>query len=155
MVEKLDKVGLEQFFNKEITPDYEGYVQISDRKGFFILENGVSTQTEGNYSVVLGSFWNSVHNESGDNFIIEAAFYSKDKNCSILIRQINNYWSVSQFDLGKFSEKTLKEVKFFSKYSKKVKIAQLWSEKIDPFCEGFSVLKPVASVFYGFDGGDK
>ena len=117
--------------------DYEGYIQlmgekISKEKHVF-LSGGLATGLAEN------------------ELIYEAYFFSKSKNKSISIRQINDAWFVDETDLSsiKFDENDIKT--FYSKFGDfKIKMAQIWTEENDELCEKMPVLKFKKAVFAGF-----
>jgi len=112
--------------------EYEGYVQFSNRpidleKDLFPNSNGIT-------------------DEKG--FVYEAHFY-KD-NQSIMIRQINDSWIVSQ------SDTTDAEFEVFHGISNlKIRMAQIWKPEPDELCEGMSVMKLKKVVFAGFEKDKK
>lgn len=117
--------------------DYEGYIQlmgekISKEKHVF-LSGGLAPGLAEN------------------ELIYEAYFFSKSKNKSISIRQINDAWFVDETDLSsiKFDENDIKT--FYSKFGDfKIKMAQIWTEENDELCEKMPVLKFKKAVFAGF-----
>lgn len=117
--------------------DYEGYIQlmgekISKEKHVF-LSGGLAPSLAEN------------------ELIYEAYFFSKSKNKSISIRQINDAWFVDETDLSsiKFDENDIKT--FYSKFGDfKIKMAQIWTEENDELCEKMPVLKFKKAVFAGF-----
>jgi len=108
--------------------EYEGYVQFSHRP--IDLERDLFPRA------------NDIADEKG--FVYEAHFY-KD-NQSIMIRQINDSWIVSQTDT------TDAEFEFFHGISNlKIRMAQIWKPEPDELCEGMSVMKLKKVVFAGFE----
>ena len=123
--------------------NYEGYVQFSDTP---LRECDVF---EGYQDIKL---------TPTKGFVYESHF-SNGKE-SIMIRQQNAEWVVSETDISKVEnedinlyalEKTshLKGVK-----SKWVKMAQIWEAKEDELCNGMDVMKLQKVVFVGFEKGE-
>ena len=111
---------------------YEGYVQFSHRA--IDLERDLFPRD------------NDIADEKG--FVYEAHFY-KD-NQSIMIRQINDGWIVSQTDT------TDAEFEVFHGISNlKIRMAQIWKPEPDELCEGMSVMKLKKVVFAGFEKDKK
>ena len=82
---------------------------------------------------------------SGKNgFIIEMHLYSEGS--SITIRRIDKGWYLDKVFVSNEDTKI-----FFAQYGKKVKMAQIWEEKEDEFCEGMDVLSLEKVVFAGFE----
>ena len=107
---------------------YEGYVQFSHRP--IDLERDLFPRA------------NDIADEKG--FVYEAHFY-KD-NQSIMIRQINDSWIVSQTDT------TDAEFEFFHGIANlKIRMAQIWKPEPDKLCDGMSVMKLKKVVFAGFE----
>jgi len=112
--------------------EYEGYVQFSHRA--IDLDRDLFPRD------------NDIADEKG--FVYEAHFY-KD-NQSIMIRQINDGWIVSQTDT------TDAEFEVFHGISNlKIRMAQIWKPEPDELCEGMSVMKLKKVVFAGFEKDKK
>jgi len=112
--------------------EYEGYVQFSHRA--IDLKRDLFPRD------------NDIADEKG--FVYEAHFY-KD-NQSIMIRQINDSWIVSQTDT------TDAEFEVFHGISNlKIRMAQIWKPEPDELCEGMSVMKLKKVVFAGFEKDKK
>ena len=107
---------------------YEGYVQFSHRA--IDIEKDVFLDKEP-----------KVENEAG--FIYEAHFSNEEK--SIMIRQVNDAWLVSETDISNAELET-----FHAIAGLKVKMAQIWEAKADELCEGMEVMKLQKVVFAGF-----
>jgi len=116
--------------------NYQGYVQFSDEKirKCDIFEN-----------------FQDIQNPK-KGFIFEAHFYSKEKNESISIRQINNSWKVSITDTSKVDKNDIQ--KYISNISDNffIKMAQIWIEDNDELCEKMEVKRLKKVVFVGFEG---
>lgn len=89
-----------------------------------------------------------------NDLIYEAHFFNASSKKSILIRQINDAWLVDETDLSGVSldPKENPDVQeFYSKFDGiKIKMAQIWIEEKDEFCEKMPVLKFKKSAFAGF-----
>jgi CRISPR type III-associated protein (TIGR04423 family) len=112
---------------------YEGYVQFSDRP--------------------IEDIWTQKSNitvNAKDGFVYEAHFCNGVE--SIGIKQINAEWLVSKTDISNIKDEDT--LAYFS-YEKNVKMAQIWEEEADEFCEGMKVKKLKKVVFDGFVGGEK
>lgn len=113
--------------------NYQGYVQFSDRP--------------------IEDIWTSYSDiliETKDGFVHEAHFCNKEQ--SISVKQINESWFVSITDISNIKEED-KQI-YFAKDTN-VKMAQIWEEESDEFCEGMSVEKLKKVVFAGFVGGGR
>jgi len=123
---------------------YRGYVQFSHRP---LEKNDIFEDKNPNVATPKNGFVYEAHFSNGTN--------------SIMIRQQNAGWIVSETDLSAVEtkdtelyalEKTahLKDVK-----SKWVKMAQIWEAKEDELCEGMKVMKLKKVVFAGFEKDEK
>ena len=119
---------------------YEGYVQFSDeplRKCdvFEGLQDIKLTPTKG--------------------FVYEAHFCNAQK--SIMIRQQNAEWVVSQTAISDIDEKDIeyfaleKTTLLTNVKSNWVKMAQIWKSEADELCDGMEVMKLQKVVFAGFE----
>jgi len=119
--------------------DYEGYVQFSHRpieREKDIFHNGKKVE---------------IIDESG--FVYEAHFCNGSE--SVVIRQINDSWLISTTDISNIAPKdTEKYISDIKDFSYKIKMAQIWKEENDPFCENIPTLKLKKVVFAGFAKGD-
>ncbi len=121
---------LKQYYN-ELDSNFEGYVQMSDRK----LETFDTRPS-----------WDEIHETN--NFIFECCMFDGDR--SIMIRQINDRFSIIDKKISDYKERT--EELFFTKVGKKVKVIQIWEAQKDKNCCDFPVLKPTLQLFAGFQG---
>jgi len=112
--------------------EYEGYVQFSHRA--IDLDRDLFPRD------------NDIADEKG--FVYEAHFY-KD-NQSIMIRQINDGWIVSQTDTTDAAFEV-----FHGIADLKIRMAQIWEPEPDALCEGMSVMKLKKVVFAGFEKDEK
>ncbi|MCR4942211.1 MAG: TIGR04423 family type III CRISPR-associated protein [Campylobacter sp.] len=85
---------------------------------------------------------------SFDGIIFEAHFFNPSSKKSIQIRLVNDAWLISETELDKVDESDIKS--FHTKFGKKVKMAQIWREENDEYCENKAVLKLQKVVFAGF-----
>ena len=124
---------LEEFYNS-LNEEYEGYIQMSDRRIENIFESSSKLPK-----------WDDLHQDN--NFILELALFDKNTNRSILIREANGSWSVIDRVLNDNepidSFYTLRE-------NLKMKMAQIWEEEDDEFCLGMRVLEFKYLLFAGF-----
>jgi len=116
--------------------DYRGYVQFSHRpinkeKDIFINKDP------------------KVENENG--FIYEAHFYNGQE--PIMIRQINHSWIVSKTDISNVEDSDIEVYISDIKGCPKIKMAQIWEEEADEFCDRMMVKKLKKVVFAGFEDG--
>jgi len=116
---------------------YEGYVQFSHRPIDKTKDIFVDTDPK-------------VEDESG--FIYEAHFYNAKK--SISIKQINDSWLVDETDISKIADNDIKIYLTDIKEFYKIKMAQIWKEESDEFCENMKVKKLKKVVFIGFEKGE-
>ena len=114
---------------------YEGYVQFSaapiDAKCVFKKSNATQkfpTDKEG--------------------FISEAHFCNSET--SITIRRINAAWYIDKTDLSCIVDEA-KDIQTYHSKHGHIKMAQIWQEEKDDFCEGMNVLKLKKVVFAGFE----
>lgn len=114
--------------------NYEGYIQFSDEK---IRPCDIFTKDD----VIADKL------ETTKGFVYEAHFSNGEK--SISIKQINADWFVSQTDISNVSDE---DVQTYWALEKNVKMAQIWQEEADEFCEGMMVKKLKKVVFAGFVG---
>jgi len=116
--------------------NYQGYVQFSDMK---IRECDIFR----NLQKISLSLTNG--------FIYEAHFCNKEE--SIAVKQINNYWLVSISDISTANEN---ETEVFQGIENlKVRMTQIWEETNDNLCENMKVRKLSKVVFSGFIGDKK
>lgn len=116
--------------------NYRGYVQFSHRaidkeKDIFVDKSP------------------QVKNESG--FIYEAHFCNgKD---SVSIKQVNDSWLIDKTKDVSMSD-TQTYISDIQEFNYKIKMAQVWEEKIDDLCETMPVKKLKKVVFAGFEKGE-
>jgi len=114
---------------------YQGYVQFSNRA--IDKDRDIFIDKEP-----------KVQNEDG--FIYEANF-ANDKN-SINIKQINNEWLVATVDISRVLDSDIKTfVSDIENFNYKIKMAQIWQEESDKFCEGLKINNLKSVVFAGFE----
>jgi len=116
--------------------NYEGYIQFSDTK----IRDCDIFKKEDNISQKL---------QLTNGFIYEAHFYNGQE--SIMIRQINNSWIVSKTDILNISQNDIKSYISDITDLPKIKMAQIWEEEADKFCNGMMVKKLKRVVFAGFE----
>jgi CRISPR type III-associated protein (TIGR04423 family) len=131
-------------FYESLSSEFEGYIQMSDEK-----LNKVFTSKQ-----KLPS-WDSLHN--GKNFIFEACLFDGDR--SITIRQVNDKFALIDINLSDFNKENITLEYYVAKSLKekeelKIKISQIWEEKIDENCLDMKVLKPTIQLFSGFVKGE-
>jgi len=112
--------------------EYEGYVQFSHRA--IDLEKDIFPRKY------------DIENEKG--FVYEAHFCKDNK--SIMIRQVNHEWVVSETDISNAEEET-----FHGIADLKIKMAQIWEATPDKLCESMEVMKLKKVVFAGFEKGEE
>ncbi|MDF1884325.1 TIGR04423 family type III CRISPR-associated protein [Sulfurimonas sp. SAG-AH-194-C21] len=127
---KNNKQEIETYINS--LKGYEGYVQFSDRP----IED-IWTQKS------------DINVNAKDGFVYEAHFCNGTE--SISIKQINDSWFVSTTDISNISDE---DTQVYHAFEKNVKMAQIWGEVADEFCEGMKVQKIKKVVFVGFIKGD-
>ena len=141
--------------------DYEGYIQLMgkkiDKEQLFLA---------GERTPSLGE----------EELIYEAYFFNVNSKKSVSIRQINDGWFVDETELGGVNldpEKNPDVQEFYSKFKPdfsakfkdiKIKMAQIWQDEKDEFCEvlredgtreSLPVLKLQKIVFAGFVKDEK
>jgi CRISPR type III-associated protein (TIGR04423 family) len=113
---------------------YNGYVQFSNRP----IDKNKDIFLDGNVKI---------ENENG--FIYEAHFSNGTE--SIQIRQINDSWLVSITDISNIDKKDIQEyISDIEDFDYKIKMAQIWEECEDEYCENMKVKKITKVVFAGF-----
>ena len=112
---------------------YEGYVQFSDRP----IED-IWTQRS------------DITIDAKDGFVYEAHFCNGVE--SIGIRQVNATWLVSKTDISNVPSE---DTEIYFAHGKNVKMAQIWKNEKDEFCEGMLVKKLTKVVFAGFIKGEE
>lgn len=113
--------------------EYEGYVQFSHRA--IDLEKDLFPRAE------------NIELEDKNSFVYEAHFCKENR--SIMIRQINDRWYVSETEISNAELET-----FHAIAGLKVKMAQIWKSEPDDLCEGMDVMKLQKVVFAGFEKGE-
>jgi len=123
-----------------LSGEYEGYVQMSDSR--FKDEHLLYT------SQSLPA-WDTLH-PNDINYILEMALFDGEQ--SILVRQHNDKFLV----LTQTLDGTEPVDTYYTATSKtiKMKIAQIWEDVPNEFCENFNVLEPKALMFAGFDNAE-
>jgi len=118
--------------------NYQGYVQFSHRP--------IDKQKD----IFLNS---NIKVEDKDGFIYEAHFCNGSN--SIQIRQINDSWMVSQTDISNIPQNDIQTyISDIENFNYKIKMAQIWEEVEDRYCENMKVKKLKKVVFAGFEKGD-
>lgn len=92
-----------------------------------------------------------VDDESG--FIYEAHFCNGTN--SIQIRQINNEWKISQTDISNVQHEDTQVYISDITGCSNIRMAQIWEEKEDKYCENMKVKKLSKVVFAEFEKGDE
>ena len=86
-------------------------------------------------------------------FVVEANFYSREKQLSLQVRHVDGQYQVALIDLG-MADKSLKgESKTYLGHDldgRDFQVIEAWRPEADPFCEGMEVLVPAWSAFAGF-----
>ena len=133
-----NKKELEEFYNK-LDGEYEGYIQLSDRRIENVFEEEVLSK------------WDELHN--GINYILEMALFEPTTKRSILVRQHNSDWLV----LDETIDKSMPIERYFTVKNKpkQMKVAQVWEEKENEFCINMNVREPKYLLFAGFERGAK
>jgi CRISPR type III-associated protein (TIGR04423 family) len=116
--------------------NYEGYIQFSDEK---IRNSDIFTKED--------DIANKLTPTKG--FVYEAHFCNGVE--SISVKQVNAEWFISKTDISNISSE---DTQVYFAHGKNVKMAQIWEEKADEFCEGMLVKKLQKVVFAGFVGGE-
>lgn len=127
---------LKDYYNG-LNGKYQGYIQLSDKRIEHIFQNDTALPK-----------WDSLHN--GVNYILELALFDTNTQKSILVRQTNEKWLV----LEKFlTDNELNEAdKFYTvKENLQAKIAQIWEEKEDGFCNNLPTQTLQTLLFAGFE----
>jgi len=105
----------------------QGYIQMSDRKITDIWEN-----------------FSDISFTPKSGFVYEAHFFNGTD--SIAIKQINDSWYVDENKNISLSDTQI----YHAIGGLKVKMAQIWEEEDDEFCDNMPVLKLKKVVFAGF-----
>ncbi|TLT02800.1 TIGR04423 family type III CRISPR-associated protein [Aliarcobacter cibarius] len=129
-------------FYKSLSKEFEGYIQMSDKKLNKIFSSRQILPT-----------WEELHKK---NFILEACLFDGDR--SVTIRQVNDKFLVIDEKISNFSN--ISKEFFIAKslekdISLKAKFIQVWEEKEDVNCLNMKVLKPTIQLFAGFSIGDE
>ena len=93
--------------------------------------------------------WDDLHNTF--NYILELCLYNKQTRHSIVARQHNDSWLVLEKQLNDDDLANTENFETVVKETPRMRIAQIWQEESDPFCEGWKVLEPKALMFAGFE----
>ena len=134
-----------QTYLSELNGSFEGYVQMSAVAPVRLIEGGVPS-------------WDELHKKPTD-FVVEMALYDSSHRKSILIRQQNDQWQVTEAEIP--DENEADESWSFETYfvlthvsqegaTLKCKIATHWQPRTNPQCHDMEVLEPVAHYFAGF-----
>jgi len=128
---KKNKTEILEYINS--LKGYEGYVQFSNRpiEDIWTQKSDISVDAKG-------------------GFVYEAHFSNGVE--SISIKQVNDTWFVSQTDISNINKEELDVVHALTQ---NIKIAQIWEEKDDEFCEGMKVKKLQKVTFVGFESNSK
>ena len=127
---KKNKLEIETYINS--LKGYEGYIQFSDRP----IED-IWTQKS------------DIKVDAKEGFVYEAHFCNGSE--SITVKQINDGWVVSTTDISNMTDQ---DTQIYHAFKQNVKMAQIWEEVADKFCEGMKVKKIKKVVFVGFEKGD-
>ena len=128
---KKNKTEIVEYINS--LKGYEGYVQFSDRP----IKDIWTTPSD-------------INIDPKDGFVYEAHFCNGKE--SIAIHQLNGDFFVSVTDISQIPKE---DTQTYHAYEKNVKMAQVWEEKEDEFCEGMGVEKLQKVVFAGFIQGEE
>lgn len=89
-------------------------------------------------------------------FIVEGHLWSEEDRCNIQVRSIDGARHIARIDLGDVSEEdhylieeavyVAHDIPGYSHY----RVFEAWEEKVDPLCEGMTVLVPAWTAFCGF-----
>ena len=129
---------------KDTKDTYVGYIQMSDKR----IEHVYTKEQQ--LPPLDTLYVDSSGNESKVNYVLELALLSSAGK-SILVRQHNTGWLELKEDL---SDEQLKEADSFfivTPHRFKMKIAQIWKDTPNEFCEGWDVLEPKYLMFAGFE----
>jgi CRISPR type III-associated protein (TIGR04423 family) len=127
---------------------YEGYIQMSGKRIEYLFRRADSLPK-----------WGDLHKDEY-SFIFEAALYDPKEKCSVLVRQMNDGWIWNEYrvdwDQAEQADRQLHYSVFEGHSSRDLRMLQLWEEREDPLCPGFTVQELDAVVFAGFEkGGEK
>ncbi len=132
-----DREELKGFYER-LDGKYEGYIQLSgDRLKHVYFDPTPLPE------------WDSL--VAGGNFILEMALYAPDTRVSILVKQHNDRWHVT--------ERTIEESATFERYiiypnaHYTMRVAQVWEPRKSTFCLDMEVLEPALLLFAGFESG--
>ena len=132
-----EKVKVIDYINS--LEDYRGYVQFSHRP---LEQKDIFEDRDP-----------KVQDEEG--FVYEAHFCNGQN--SIMIRQQNAEWVVSETDISDVDEKDMeyfaleKTTLLTNVKSNWVRMAQIWKSEADELCDGMEVMKLQKVVFAGFE----
>jgi len=126
--------------------EYQGYIQMSDKRIEHVYVNASKLPD-------LDTLYVNTNNEVSDvNYVLEMALFDPDTQDSVLVRQHNDGWLNMKKNLKDISLDD-KDSYFSAKEDEpKMKIAQIWEEVSNEFCEGWDVLEPKYLMFAGFEG---
>ena len=133
---KKNKEEIIKYINEELQ-NYQGYIQYSNRAiskkdDIFIKDNPKADEKGG--------------------FIYEAHFCNGQK--SIMIRQINDSWIVSETDISQVPKDDIQSyISDIKDFKYKIKMAQIWLDEEDKLCDEMIVKKLKKVVFVGFNNG--
>lgn len=137
-----ESAELEKIWNELIAKanDWQGYVCLSGSPDIEEIAGQLPQFSEYNKNA---------------NFIFEANLYSKEKDFSVSIRQLDDKWLVVEIDKplekNNADKESFIEHKMISRIDgKKMKFIESWQAEKDELCEGLDVLKPSWIAFVGF-----
>ncbi|MDF1573308.1 MAG: TIGR04423 family type III CRISPR-associated protein [Bacteroidales bacterium] len=136
----LNSVKMKPYKKIEITeiPDlvYEGYYWYSDREKPELLKDE---------KITAGIF-------TKIPFIIEANFYSKEKNISVSVKNIDGEYLITLCDLEKVDKKNYDTRVYMGHDIQpgKFRVAEIWEETKDPQLDNMTTLVPAYTAFTGF-----
>ena len=137
-----DREELMVFYSKELQGEYQGYIQMSDRKIEKVFRESQTLPK-----------WDELHN--GVNYILEMALFDPNNSRSILIRQHNTDWLVIDAVLN--GEEPVTSYYPVTSGTPKMNIAQIWEEEENEFCLNMKVMESKYLLFAGFktdEGGE-
>lgn len=133
----MTKEALKEKFSS-LHRDFNGYIVMSDKS-----------------PIIFDSLpqWEDLHN--GKNFIIEAGLFKKDlldenNGTCIAINSYNAEFLYQEVNLKNYPHKDFMFYKAID--NKIIRIARIWEEKEDKYCQNLPTLKLSFSIFAGFKG---
>ena len=128
---------------KDTKDTYVGYVQMSDKR----IEHVYTKEQELPELDTL--YVDDKDNKSDVNYILEMALF--DGKNSILIRQHNAGFLVVEKELTQEQIDSAESFYTVKSNTLKMKIAQIWKDTPNEFCEGWDVLERKYLMFAGFE----